>query len=87
MTQSDLDALLEVARSRNQQVGVTGMLIYTGQGFRQTLEGPDEAVEAIFASIQGDPRHHEIVVTQRSEIALRVFPDWSMRFEFLRPPR
>jgi len=74
----DIQALLEVARSRNAGLGVTGALFCDGAYFVQLLEGPAEAVEAVFASIQADPRHTDIRVVERGPAETRWFASWHM---------
>jgi hypothetical protein len=57
------------------------MLLHAGGHFIQTLEGPDDAVDATFARIEQDTRHRNVYVALREEIESRAFPDWSMGFE------
>lgn len=78
---NELAELLENSRARNHAAGLTGMLLYAGGHFIQTLEGPEEVVDAVFGRIERDQRHRNIIVALREEIATRVFPDWSMGFE------
>ena len=74
----DIQAILEVARSRNAKLGVTGALFCDGAYFVQLLEGPAEAVEAVFASIHADPRHTDIRVMERGPAETRWFASWHM---------
>jgi hypothetical protein len=74
----DIRALLEVARSRNAGLGITGALFCDGAYFVQLLEGPVEAVEVVFASIQADPRHTDIRVVERGPAETRWFASWHM---------
>lgn len=76
----DLDALLAVARSRNAASDITGVLLYADGRFLQHLEGRDADVEAVFASIEADPRHEDVRVLTRRPIGARQFADWSMGF-------
>jgi hypothetical protein len=60
--------------------------------FVQWIEGPKEAVESLFASIQDDPRHTDVEILARGSSASlcgraqtapvdtdgRLFPSWSM---------
>ena len=75
--------LLLTAREKNDAADVTGMLLYAEGHFIQTLEGPEQAVDAIFARIVGDPQHRDVIVALREEIDSRAFADWSMGFESL----
>ena len=58
--------------------GVTGMLLYEYGALLQVLEGRPHEVDTIFASIERDPRHTDIKVVDRSEIAERDFGAWTM---------
>lgn len=72
--------ILAAARRNNAARGVTGALLYGARRFAQVLEGPAEAVEAIFETIQCDPRHDDIVVLDVSSPDQRAFGGWSMAF-------
>jgi hypothetical protein len=75
--------LLRTAREKNHGAGLTGMLLYVGGHFIQTLEGSEDAVDATFARIGQDPRHRDVFMTLRESTEARTFPDWSMGFETL----
>jgi hypothetical protein len=76
--QAMLEEILAAARRNNARCGVTGALLYSDRRFAQVLEGPPEAVEELFETIQMDTRHDHITVLQVSTPAGRVFGDWSM---------
>jgi hypothetical protein len=75
-----LASILAAARRNNARIGVTGALLYTARRFAQVLEGPPDAVEAIFETIQCDLRHDHVTVLEVSSPAERAFADWSMAF-------
>ena len=78
---TDLKKLLVAARMRNKAVGVTGMLVFHDGAFLQAIEGEKRAVNEIFARIQNDPRHGDLVVLHRGPgPEQRVFGEWSMGF-------
>lgn len=78
--EQQLTDLLADSRPRNEERGLTGLLLYADGNFAQVLEGPDEAVERTFASISADRRHHGLIVALRDQVEQRAFPDWSMGF-------
>jgi hypothetical protein len=80
MTHLQLDDLLRGARATNERCDITGMLLYAGASFVQTLEGPQDVVEDAFGRIAADPRHRDVFVALREDIEQRSFPDWSMGF-------
>ena len=75
---ADLEALVEQARARNRQLGITGMLLYENGSFLQTIEGPPALVEALWASIKQDPRHEHIELLSEAIVAARLFSDWDL---------
>ncbi len=86
----ELDALLRVARIRNAYLRITGALLFHDDCFAQILEGDPEDLSWVFATISADPRHCDVTLLQRTPIAERAFPDWSMHCVepecALRPP-
>lgn len=84
---AELRDLLEHSRKRNDQDGITGLLVYRYNddfdrgNFLQILEGPDDAIEDVWRRISGDRRHHTIVVIEEGKIDKRAFADWSMGFK------
>lgn len=77
----ELLAMLGQVRPRNEQRGITGVLLYRSGRIIQTLEGPDEAVASVFDQIVDDPRHSDIFVVLHGAIEERQFPNWCMGFE------
>lgn len=78
---SELAELLQAARSTNERLGMTGMLLYAEGSFFQVLEGPAAAVDALFARIESDPRHEQVTLIIREPITRRTFADWTMGFD------
>jgi hypothetical protein len=80
----ELDAavrsILESARRNNRVSGVTGALLFSEGWFAQILEGPLEAIELVFETIQCDPRHSQITVLHFHPVPYRSFPAWSMAY-------
>lgn len=70
--------ILTVARRRNGEEGLTGMLIYNDGRFVQVLEGYEENVIACFNRIKRDTRHGNIWTLARMEIEKRSFAGWTM---------
>jgi hypothetical protein len=76
----DIAQILDASRRNNLIDGVTGMLCHGNGRFLQYLEGDDAAVRTIYARIEKDPRHADIVLIESREEQRRVFGDWSMGF-------
>lgn len=77
--------LLRVARRKNADRNVTGMLLFAKGSFFQVLEGGQESVEEIFSAIKKDTRHMAVTVIIKEPIARRTFGDWTMGYADLSP--
>jgi len=78
---SDLGNMLRCAQRRNRDIGVTGMLVFHDATFLQALEGENRAVNEIFARINDDQRHRDLIVLHRGQgPEQRVFGEWPMGF-------
>nr|WP_269328375.1 BLUF domain-containing protein [Kineosporia mesophila] len=84
LNEREMEALLGVSRARNQEAGITGMLLHVHDVpaqeafFVQILEGDQEAIEQTFARIQTDELHTRVTVVHRAVAAQHSFPDWQM---------
>ena len=70
--------ILKVARTRNADLGITGALMLYDDWFAQVLEGPQAAVEALYARIRTDPRHDAIRLSEAGPAPKRLFGKWAM---------
>ena len=73
-------SILASARRNNLHHGITGALLFSDGCFAQVLEGPQDAVEAIFETIQCDLRHSHVTVLKAHPIDARSFGELSMAF-------
>ena len=80
MGQDDLVSLLAQTRKKNMELHVTGMLMYSNGTFIQALEGDKKDVDLVYAAIQQDTRHKNLIEIISGEQEKRTFPDWSMAF-------
>lgn len=77
---AEVDAIVAKAQERNRRMDVTGVLVTTGNLFYQVLEGPEAAVDGLYARIRADPRHTDLLILGVEEhIEERYFADWSMQ--------
>ena len=83
-TEQEIIKLLEISQRNNEQSGITGMLLYNGGNFIQVIEGPDEAVLALYDTIKRDRRHYKVTLLGQDPIHERQFPDWTMGFQDLK---
>lgn len=75
---AEIEAILAASQARNAAAGVTGLLCHHDGSFLQFLEGEAPAVEATYARIARDERHHSLLRISNREIERRLFPDWTM---------
>ena len=80
LSDDDLEGLLVDARSFNESVKVTGVLLYNGGAFFQYFEGDTDACKDVFQRIRDSSRHHSIQILVDREIHARQFSSWSMGF-------
>lgn len=83
----ELERIIESSARHNLVNHVTGMLLYSRGTFLQVLEGEAEHVDATYARLGADPRHHGLILIVREPIAERSFPQWAMGFRVVDPER
>lgn len=74
-----LNGILVQARRNNRRCDITGCLICRHDMYLQLLEGPGDAIDALFAKIKADDRHLAVMQLSREIVPARMFPDWAMR--------
>ncbi len=77
----DADGLLRIlehARVKNNRLQITGLLLVNDRQIIQFLEGPVEAVQAVYAAIEADSRHQDVTLLTAGPLTCREFPDWAM---------
>jgi predicted sulfurtransferase len=80
MSVTQLVELIEQIRPKNERLGVTGLLLYSGGTVMQTLEGAPSVVEELLEVIAADPRHDGVRAVDRQYVDERAFASWSMAF-------
>lgn len=76
----DLHGILEKSRTKNAQLGITGVLFYDGNDFIQVLEGGEGEVQYLYGALLSDPRHRDVTILSQAVIAHREFGNWAMAF-------
>jgi hypothetical protein len=77
--------LLKQARIANRKQDVSGMLLYIGGCFLQTLEGDAAMVDAVSGTIFRDKPRLQLTQIIREPIAEREFGEWTMGFATVDP--
>lgn len=75
-TSAALSALVEQARIRNTEQGISGILLSRGRDVLQILEGTEQSVVALFNTIRADDRHTGVVELMRDYGPRRVSKTW-----------
>ena len=76
--EAGLADILRAARTNNAALGVTGALMLYDDWFAQVLEGPQAAVEDLYAKIKKDSRHDAIRLNEAGPAPQRLFGKWAM---------
>lgn len=83
-TTAELQQFLGWWRTNNSRLGITGILLYSSEGdFMQVLEGEQLQVESLFAGIELDSRHRNVIKLAAGPIGHRLFGEWAMGFRRL----
>jgi hypothetical protein len=75
-----IEAILTSARTNNPPDGITGVLVFNGTTFLQTLEGGQSSVNSLVRRLSSDPRHSNMSIRDERPVSQRTFPDWSMAY-------
>ena len=75
-----LTALLKQSRSRNEELGVTGVLLHADARFMQIIEGSRASIELLSEVIMKDSRHKDGATLRFEHKPNRDFSDWKMRY-------
>ncbi|MDQ2793770.1 MAG: BLUF domain-containing protein [Bacteroidota bacterium] len=82
---AEFDRLLMQARIYNFSEGVGGLLLRAENQFLEVLEGPAPAVQALYARIAADPRHHAVRILEMAAVRGSLFPHASLGFADVEP--
>lgn len=79
----ELMHLLDGARRRNAEEGITGVLLYSDTSFMQCLEGPAAGLSRVYDIIKRHSLHYGLIDLIREPIKEREFADWAMAFHIV----
>lgn len=77
-TRAAIQDVLVSSQTRNGRDRITGALVLFAGRYVQTLEGPRDKVEATFARIAADRRHHDVVLVASGAAKARRYAGWAM---------
>lgn len=74
-------AMIDRSRMRNDQNGITGVIIVHDGYFTQLIEGSKKAVLRLWENIQKDTRHIGLEKLFEGEEQQRMFEGWPLKYE------
>ena len=74
-----LAQIIDSSTKNNSETGVTGCLLSGSNSFLQLLEGPRQRIDSLYATINADSRHKNVVMLTDDDIDQRLFASWSMK--------
>ena len=80
VSMAELVDILTRAQYKNMRLDVSGLLVFRDGRFMQLLEGAENTVKDLFATIRRDPRHTDVEVLWENDSAARCMPSWVMGF-------
>ena len=72
--------ILEISRVKNEEDGITGVLLFCNNNIVQCLEGSREAVNETYTRIATDKRHKNLLLVDYRVISMRSFSKWTMGY-------
>ncbi len=76
----EFEQILAISLANNARDAVTGLLMFNGAAFVQTIEGPAAAIDRLLMRIASDSRQCQMEVCDDRPIERRIFPDWTMGY-------
>jgi hypothetical protein len=73
-----LAGILLGARRNNLRDDITGALICRHDLYLQLIEGPADAIDALYGRIVADDRHVDVRLLLMGDVTERMFPAWAM---------
>lgn len=77
------DDYITMARARNAELGITGLVLITDIFYLHCLEGERSVVSELYLKITDDPRHTDQVILRYSTLKEREFPEFSAEYALL----
>lgn len=78
LKKEDISNILETARDFNLKNNLSGCLVFHNNKFIQILEGDEGIVKELFAKIEKDKRHKNVILIEKGLKAERLFENWTM---------
>lgn len=76
--EEDIQDIVRVAKVKNLQLGITGVLFFHNGKFIQVIEGEEKNIRSLLNIINKDKRHQNLVYLVDTVVQSRGFQDWNM---------
>lgn len=83
--ESNIEDFISINQHANEQLDITGLLIFNGKHFLQIIEGPLTSLSKLMESIQCDTRHSDVVILLKEPIPKRDYEKWAMKLLVKKP--
>lgn len=61
LTTLEMENLFKLVKQKNNDLGITGILLYSDGNFMQILEGEKTYIHELFSKIEKDERHYNVI--------------------------
>ena len=80
LTDADVLDIMKKSQTRNNQSGISGILLYQNRAFLQFIEGPADEIQDLFLRINADQRHKDIRILNTANSERLLMPTWAMAY-------
>lgn len=80
LTKLDFNAIIKVAIKNNEEMGITGILIFENGHFFQLLEGEAIHIDNLLSILRKDSRHKNIQIIYDKINSNRLVANWAMSY-------
>ena len=77
---AEIANIRSIAEARNPELGLTGILLFSGRHFAQFLEGAEANLHIMKASICSDDRHTGLVTLPTDPVEKRRYGRWALAY-------
>ncbi|MCK1367323.1 BLUF domain-containing protein [Bradyrhizobium sp. 62] len=77
---AEIANIRSIAEARNHELGLTGVLLFSGRHFAQFLEGAEANLDIMKGSIGSDDRHTGLVTLQADPVEKRRYGRWALAY-------
>lgn len=87
MGEKTIKKIVVQSRERNQEHGITGVLLFAGGMAMQVIEGDQDKVEALWRQITRDTRHREVMMLVDNHTDKRAFEGMPLALKIITSPK